>query len=130
MIFAIAVYGSPYASTAHQHALSFCRAIVEAGHSINRVFFYHEAVYVAHASRVPPQDEGDLTGDWADFQSKSGCELSVCIANAPKRGVLSEAEADRNARLPTSLAPGFELVGLGQLIDAAAEADRFVEFPS
>ena len=130
MIFAIAVYGSPHATTSHQHALKFCRAAIDAGHEINRVFFYHDAVYIAHASRVSPQDEGDLTREWSDLSAQSGCELAVCIANAQKRGVLDEAEAERNEKPSTSLAPGFELVGLGQLIDAAATADRFVEFPA
>ena len=130
MIFAIAVYGAPYATTAHQHALNFCHAAIGAGHKVNRIFFYHDAVYVAHASRVPPQDEGDLTREWSDLSAQSGCELAVCIANAQKRGVLDEAEAERNEKPSTSLAPGFELVGLGQLIDAAATADRFVEFPA
>ena len=131
MNFVVAVYGSPYATGAQQHALKFCQACVAAGHSITRVFFYHEGVYVALGTRVSPQDEADATSAWQEFASSADVELCVCIANGLKRGVVTQAEAERaELTLGGTLADRFELVGLGQLIDAVLSSDRLVEFPA
>lgn len=130
MIFALAVHGAPYATQAHQHALKFAAAALSAGHSIKRVFFYHEGVYAALAAQITPQDENDILTAWQQLAAQHELELAVCIANGIKRGVLSESEAQRYAHPAETLAPGFELVGLGQLIEALSEADRYVEFPA
>lgn len=130
MIFTIAVHGSPYASQANQHALAFCRAAVESGHAITRVFFYHEGVLTALNSQVPPQGDGDILAGWQAFSAENKVELAVCIANGLKRGVVSEGERIRYDKVAATLAEGFELVGLGQLIDAIASSKRYVEFPA
>lgn len=130
MIFTIAVHGAPYASQSNQHALKFSEAAIAAGHQISRIFFYHEGVYAALNSRVPPQDEGDVTAEWQAFAQQNDVELAVCIANGLKRGILSEGERARYEKSSATLADGFELVGLGQLIDAIATSDRYIEFPA
>ena len=130
MIFTIAVHGAPYASQSNHHALRFADAAISAGHSVARVFFYHEAVYTALNSCVAPQDEVDITRAWQELGAEHEVELAVCIANGIKRGVLSPAEAERYEMSAATLANGFELVGLGQLIDAIANSDRYIEFPA
>ncbi len=130
MNFTIAVHGAPYASFANERALKFCAATVAAGHTITRVFFYHEAVLVGLNSSVPPQEEVDLQAAWRVFAESHRTELAVCIANGIKRGVLSQGEQQRYEKTAATLAPPFELVGLGQLIDAIAESERYVEFPA
>lgn len=130
MNYTIAVLGSPYSSTAHVHALKFCTAAIDAGNKITRVFFYHDGVYVALNSRVPPQDEIDITKAWSDLNQSHNVELDVCIANALKRGIINPSEAERYEVTASTLAPGFELVGLGQLIDAMINSDRYIEFPA
>jgi len=130
MIFTVAVHGAPYAGQSNHHALSFCNAAADAGHLIQRVFFYHEAVTTALNSQVPPQGETDIVAAWQQFGVDNHVELGVCIANGIKRGVLSEAERQRYEKSAATLADGFELVGLGQLIDSIANSDRYVEFPA
>lgn len=130
MRFTIAVHGAPYASQSQHHALQFCRACVRNGHQIARVFFYHEGVYAALAGRVAPQDEADITAEWLELAAEHTFELAVCIANGLKRGVINGSEAERYGIEHPSLAPGFELVGLGQLIDAIVNSERYVEFPA
>ncbi|MEE2784352.1 MAG: sulfurtransferase complex subunit TusD [Pseudomonadota bacterium] len=130
MIFSVSVLGSPYATAAHVHAQDFCRACLSTGHSVARVFFYHDAVYAALRSRVPPQDETDFTLAWQRLAQEHGFELAVCIANGLKRGVVDGAEADRYEINTDTLSDGFTLVGLGQLVDAIANSDRHVEFPA
>ncbi len=130
MIFTVAVHSPPYASSANHHALQFCRTAIDAGHGIARVFFYHEGVYTALNSQVPPQDEGDIVLQWQQLAADHNLELAVCIANALKRGVLSADEQKRYERAAATLAEPFQLVGLGQLIDAIASSDRYIEFPA
>ena len=130
MIFTIAVHGAPYGSNAHHHALRFAQAVLKGGHSIARIFFYHEAVHVALASIVPPQEERNLAAEWQTLGEDHDVELAVCIASGLKRGVIDDAETARYERPASTLASGFVLVGLGQLIDAAAHSDRYVEFPA
>ena len=130
MKFTIAVHGAPYASSANQSALKFAEASLASGHEIARVFFFHEGVLSGLSSTVPPQDEANVIGDWQAFAAANGVELAVCIANALKRGVLNESERDRYEKPAATLADGFEIVGLGQLIDAISTSDRYVEFPA
>jgi tRNA 2-thiouridine synthesizing protein D len=94
------------------------------------VFFYHEAVQTALNSQVPPQGERDISAEWVEFAKEGQIELAVCIANGLKRGVLSTGEQNRYDKPAATLADGFELVGLGQLIDAIASSERYVEFPA
>jgi tRNA 2-thiouridine synthesizing protein D len=79
---------------------------------------------------VAPQDEGDLNKQWRALATEYEIELAICIANGLKRGVLSHGEAERWDKPGMTMAPQFELVGLGQLIDAVAESERYVEFPA
>ena len=54
----------------------------------------------------------------------------VCIASGVKRGVVDAAEQQRYDLPSQSLIDDFALVGLGQLITAIEESDRYVEFPA
>lgn len=131
MNYALAVHGAPYAGQAAAHALSFAHAVLAGGHSIERVFFYHDGVYQGLAAQVPPQDHHntDQLKRWQQL-ARQGVELGICIASGIKRGVVNESEQARYELENATLASGFELVGLGQLIAAINSADRYVEFPA
>ena len=128
MIFALAVHGTSYSSQAALSALRFSQSVLEAGHSIHRVFFYHEGVLTAGSVGVAPQDELDIHAGWVQLQQSAGIELAVCIATAWKRGILSEEEAQRYESSAATMNPNFTIVGLGQLIEAVTASDRFVTF--
>lgn len=128
MKFAIVVHGSPYASASSWSALHFARAVLATGHDLYRVFFYHDGVYNANALMAPPQDELDLQESWSRFGHQHGVELMVCVASSLRRGLLDAAEAERYDKPASNLADGFEISGLGQLIDAGLNADRLVTF--
>ena len=130
MIFTVAVHGAPYASFASHHALGFCESLLLQGHQLNRVFFYHEGVLTGLSTRVVPQGETDIVQRWLDLKQEHAVELAICIANALKRGVINESERIRYSKPAATLLTGFELVGLGQLIDAVAHCDRYIEFPA
>lgn len=128
MNFTIAVYAAPYTNQASDTAYAFARTALEAGHDISRIFFYHSGVLNANGLAVPPQDEVDITERWAELSKKHSMELAVCIAAALKRGILDENEASRYERAQFNLHPAFNLVGLGQWVDAMINADRVLVF--
>ena len=124
MIFTIAVLGGPQDSQANLHALKFARSVIDTGHKINRIFFYHEGVSVALKAIELASDEFNYGDAWADFSEETKTELAVCVASGNRRGVLdNQTESSK-----TTLARGFELVGLGQLVEAISTSDRYIEF--
>ena len=66
--------------------------------------------------------------EWATFATEHGIELAVCVAAALRRGVLGSEDAARYERAATNVSPPFQIVGLGQMVEAAITADRFVTF--
>lgn len=108
-------------------ALKFARALLEAKHSIHRIFFYGDGVHIANFNTAQPQDEQDVYKDWRTFIEENELDAVVCIAAALKRGVLNIEEAQRYERKPVTGAP-YDLSGLGQLIEACAHSDRMITF--
>jgi len=128
MNFAIAIHGDAATSESPRLALRFARAAIAKGHRIHRVFFYHAGVSVANSLVVQPQGEADTAAEWAGFAKEHGVELAVCVAAALRRGVLGQDDATRYERAVANVNPVFQIVGLGQMIEAAISADRFVTF--
>lgn len=127
MKFAIALFSPPHAP-ASRRALRFAEAVLAGGHDIVRLFFYQEGVHSASANIVTAQDELDVAGEWSRFIAAHQLDGVVCIAAGLRRGVLDEQEARRYARAAANLAGGWELSGLGQLHEAAQQADRLICF--
>ncbi len=130
MIFSLAIYAAPYSSQASDSAYRFAAALLENGHTLYRVFFYHDAVHTASSLATPPQDETFFTQNWQTLAQQHNIDLVVCIAAALKRGLLNQQEAVRYEKPAANLAEGFEISGLGQLVDAAVMSDRLVTFGS
>ncbi len=128
MKLAVVINGSPTASQAANTGLRYVEAALELGHQVPRVFFYGESVHTANRLTTPPQDESNLTHRWQTLAQQHRIELIVCIAAAIRRGVMDDREAKRHEQPAANLAAGFELSGLGQLIDATLTADRLITF--
>lgn len=127
MKFAIALFSPPHAPSSRR-ALRFAEAVLAGGHEINRLFFYQDGVHNASGGVVTPQDEADLPAQWRAFVANHRLDAVVCIAAALRRGELNEEEAKRYGRTAVSVTPPLELSGLGQLHEAAQQADRLVCF--
>ncbi|WP_251978478.1 sulfurtransferase complex subunit TusD [Salinicola avicenniae] len=128
MTYALLVQGAPYTHQAALSALRFGRAVVERGHRLKTVFFYHDGVHNASALMTPPQDEVHLAEGWRSLHRGQGTELLVCVAAGLRRGLLDEGEASRHGQIASNVAPPFELTGLGQLLDAMEHHDRMLTF--
>ena len=128
MIFSLSIYAAPYTSQASDSAYRFALALLENGHTLHRVFFYQDGVHTASALSTPPQDEIHFTQNWQALAQQHKIDLVVCIAAALKRGLLNQQEASRYDKTTFNLAEGFEISGLGQLVDAAVMSDRLITF--
>lgn len=126
--FSLLVTANPYSAQGQFSALQFANEAVRQGHVLKRVFFYADGVLVASRLNCPPSDEYNLTKAWAKLAIEQDVELTVCVTAALKRGVVNQAEADRNALTGENLDPAFELSGLGQLTEAMLESDRLITF--
>ena len=128
MKYALAIYGAPGNSQAPQSALHFARAVIARGHEIQRIFLYQDGVHIASSLTNPPQDESNLSQQWQQFIKEHNLDAVVCIAAALRRGIINDTEASRYNLPSDNLAEGYELSGLGQLLDATLESDRIVTF--
>ena len=128
MLLGIVVNEGPYTHQASDTAYQFTKAALEKGHSIFRVFFYHDGVNNGTRLGVPPQDDRNLQKLWTELAQKYNLELVVCVAAAQRRGILDADESKRHGKDVNNIAPGFRISGLGQLIEAGIQADRLVVF--
>ena len=108
MKFGIVINEGPYQHKASDTAYLFCKAALEKGHEIFRVFFYHDGVNNATRLTEPPQDDRNIVARWSKLAEEHKVDLVVCVAAALRRGIKEE-----------NLAPGFRISGLGQLVEAA-----------
>ena len=93
-----------------------------------RVFFYHDGIYHALKYATPPDDELQFTAQWSELARQHQIDLVVCISAAQRRGLLCADEAKRQGKADDDLAEGFRISGLGQLVEATLESDRFIVF--
>ncbi|MCH9691798.1 MAG: sulfurtransferase complex subunit TusD [Gammaproteobacteria bacterium] len=128
MKFTLVIFSAPHSAEGAASALRFARALLASGHNLYRVFFYGDGVHNASALEAPPQDESHIVAGWQALQQQHQLDLVVCIAAAQRRGLLSASEAERLGKPAANLAAGFELAGLGQLVDAVVYSDRLVTF--
>lgn len=127
MKFTIAIY-SPPQSPASRRALRFTEAILQAGHCVERLFFYQQGVFNAINSGITPQDELDIHNQWQSLINDHQLDAVVCIAAALRRGLLDVTEAKRYNKLAITVSPPWQLSGLGQLHEAIQNSDRFICF--
>ncbi len=128
MKFSIQINASPYSSGCGETAYQFIKATIAKKHQVFRVFFYFDAIYQAFQYMTPPDDERHTVRRWSELAKNHNIDLVICISAAQRRGLLCQDEAKRQNKLDNDLAEGFRISGLGQLVEAMLEADRFIIF--
>ncbi|NOZ11084.1 MAG: sulfurtransferase complex subunit TusD [Gammaproteobacteria bacterium] len=128
MKFSIMISEGPYTHQASDSAYLFTKAVLEKGHEIFRVFFYHDGVNNGTRLTTPPQDDRNIVKRWSELAEAHKLDMVVCVAAAQRRGIVDPEEAKRNSKDTDNIAPGFHISGLGQLIEAGIQADRLVVF--
>ena len=89
--------------------------------------YWNSSVYVVAAPNSnqnrngPPPSKKQKTSDrWQ--------QISDAYKALPDHAAKANWEAKRNGKDGDNIAPGFRISGLGQLIDAGIESDRFLVF--
>lgn len=126
--YSLLITQSPFSDSGHELALDFAQALLVEGHSLERVFFYQDAVYAALNNQTPTQGQSSLALRWLALKQEHEISLQVCIANAIRRGVLNHQEQQRYQASSVTLMEGFELVGLGEMASACKESNRVITF--
>lgn len=128
MRYTLLVTGPAYGTQHASSALLFARALLQAGHQLESVFFYREGVLNANQLTAPASDEVDLVREWQQLHQAHGVALNICVAAALRRGVTDAQEAARLQLAGSNLQAGFVLSGLGALAEVALTCDRLVQF--
>ena len=128
MKFTVVVYAAPYSSEAASSAFNFTKTLLDEGHEIYRLFFFSDGVHNANSIARVPQDEINLQAGWNELVKNYELDSVVCVSSAIKRGIVDQKEAARHELSAVSLFESSEIAGLGQLIDAAINSDRMVNF--
>lgn len=135
--FSLLISSNPFTSEGHWQALAFAQAMLTEGedpsassphHQLMRVFFYSDAVLVGNDRIKPSQGQSSPSDDWVSLAQAHQFPLQCCIANSIRRGILDTRESDRYELSGASLLPDFELVGLGEMIQALQDSDRVIQF--
>jgi tRNA 2-thiouridine synthesizing protein D len=116
---------SPVQYESNQTAQSLVAELIAAGDTIDRIFFYQDAVYIGLQSQVPGQGLEPSYQGWLALHRKHKIPLQLCIANSLRRGVIDDAEAKRYGQ-EANLKEGFQLSGLGEIAEACQSSDRII----
>ncbi len=68
MRYTLLVTGPAYGTQHASSALLFARALLQAGHQLESVFFYREGVLNANQLTAPASDEVDVVREWQQLQ--------------------------------------------------------------
>ncbi|SOB75267.1 tRNA 2-thiouridine synthesizing protein D [Marinobacter sp. LV10R510-11A] len=126
--YTLVITGAPYSSQAPQTALSFARAAVAAGHTLDRVFLYGDGVHLASALAAPPSDETHWPAEWARFLKDNAIPGVACIASALRRGLVDSAEQKRYELPASNLLEPFIIAGLGEWVEGTMASSRVLYF--
>ena len=128
MQYTLLVLSSPADGQCLLTAARVTNALLRAGHTLDTVFFSDAATAVGLCSLAMPQDEISAQKEWQTLGAAHGLNLVLCVASAMQRGVVdTDGLSDDGSRTPT-LAEGFTIGGLGQLVAATHAADRVLTF--
>jgi tRNA 2-thiouridine synthesizing protein D len=125
--FSLCVKAAPHTPGA-THGLAFAKACIAQGHTLVRVFFYGDGVYIGLNTQVLPQGECSVSQLWSSFLTEHSIDGVLCIAAALRRGVLDDTEATRHGLTSGLVQDGFTVSGLGQWVAANCEADHVISF--
>lgn len=128
MKYTLMINEGPYQHQSADTALLFARAVLEKGHEIYRVFFYHDGVNNGTRLSVPPADDRLIQKEWSELAKEHELDLVICIAAAQRRGLMDADEAKRQGLDADNIIDGFRISGLGQLIEGGIQSDRTIVF--
>ena len=127
MKYTVVVHSSPYSGQSARTALSFCRELINRQHQLLCVFFFHDGVSNAARWTESPQGEVNLPAQWSSFHENSAVPLLLCVSAGARRGLVDQ-QSDMEDEPIELINDGFEIAGLGRLVEASTESDRLITF--
>lgn len=128
MQYTLLVLSSPVDGQCLLTAARIASALLNAGHKLDTVFFSDAATAVGLCSLATPQDEVSAQGVWQTLAAEHGLNLVLCVASAMQRGVVDDDGLTADGSRTPTLAEGFTIGGLGQLVAATHASDRVLTF--
>ena len=128
MIFSLLVQETPVGRESSRAAYRFAQGCIAAGHTVFRVFFFRDGAHHGAALNIVQGPEEDLPRSWQEFAIAHQIDLVVCVSSALRRGIIDEKEASRQGLSGANLRAGFEISGMGQLVEACIRSDRVLSF--
>lgn len=102
-------------------AIKLVSKALENGYEVVAVFFYKSGVLNAANNVLIPNDEFQICQQWSALASRYQVPLQVCSTAADKHGLSEELPSGSN------VSKGFELSGLGSLVELTTKADRVIQ---
>ncbi|WP_371185117.1 sulfurtransferase complex subunit TusD [Thalassotalea maritima] len=120
--YAIVVSTAPTDNKTHT-SLAFAKALLDAGHRIDGIFFYQDGVLNANTFVQTPSDEVNMKQLWQRFHQQTKTPLHLCISAAERRGLTDSNDDD----FYHNIVKEFTISGLGELAVLTAKADKVVQ---
>ena len=122
MRFVIVVNCGPYQTFGSKSAYFFAKNVLASGHTIDMMFFYMDGVLATNSKISPPMAEFDIYKklNTIDNALEKKIRKVVCVAAGMRRGIDSNLISSQNDT--------FEIAGLGVLIQALNNCDRYITF--
>lgn len=73
----VLITSSPFGNNIHALAQRYINAAVE-HHTIDRIFFYQDAVLVANQAQQPPQGQVSILSQWKSLAECNNIPLQAC----------------------------------------------------
>lgn len=93
-----------------------------------QIFFYADGAHTANRLRWQSADQSDITKAWQQLAERYQLRLPVCVSTALSRGISDADNSQRHQLQGDNLAPGFDLVGLGELAMMLQTDCRLLQF--
>jgi len=108
LIYSVLVTAPPEIVEVHKSAIKFCNEAYESGHTVNQVFFMHQATKVAVS---------DFSKEWLGVSKRNQFTLQTCSSTAENLGIKLSEYAD-----------GFLSAGTSSFADALLSSDKLKQF--
>lgn len=126
--YSILVTSSLLESQNAKSAFLFSKALMHhTKNSIHSIFFYGNGVFNG-ITTIKEINGMNITDQWHRFSKKFSINLYICATAAQDRGIISSHFEKKNELLQENLHAGFQVVGLGVLVNTILNSDRFLQF--
>jgi tRNA 2-thiouridine synthesizing protein D len=128
--YTILITSNPSTGTGHHTAINLCRALLAAGHTVQSVFFYSDAVLVANKLITTHAKTPSLLSQWQQLAKEHNLPLQICVGASLRRGICDATLAQEEGFETDNLAEHFEVSGLGTLAELTNSSTKLLRFGS